>query len=116
MVSYRFLEWQNDNGDTVATTPSITLIVESDVSIIAVYGEFVPSKPCFIATACYGSPLAPQLITLRKFRDRCLPNPLVQLYYITSPPIAEYIRCHSNIRRTTRQLLEPLIKAIKKLL
>ena len=115
MTRYTFKEWQID-GNVVATIPSINLIVESDISITAVYGEFVPAEPCFIATAAYGSPLAPQLTTLRKFRDRCLPNSFVQLYYTTSPPIAEYIRRHSNVRRITRQLLEPIIKAIKKLI
>lgn len=77
--------------------------------------EYEP-RPCAIATATYGTPLAPQLNVLRQFRNHCLPNALTQLYYSTSPPIAEYIRRHSNVRRITRQLLEPLIKTIRRLL
>lgn len=74
-----------------------------------------PGGLCLIATAAYGTPLAPQLNVLRSFRDHCLPNVIVSFYYATSPPIANYIQNHSNLRCTVRMLVEPIIKAIKKL-
>ena len=116
MASYRFVEWQDELGTVIATTSSMNLLVEADTTIVAVYEEFIPPPPCFIATATYGTPLAPQLKVLRQFRNRCLPTSIVQLYYLTSPPIAEYIRRHYNVRRIVRSvILEPLIKTIRKL-
>jgi hypothetical protein len=79
-------------------------------------GPFLPPKPpsaCFIATAAFGSPLAPQLSILRRFRDRCLPNPLVEAYYRISPPIADYISRHQRIKLCVRRVLSILIKVLR---
>ncbi len=70
---------------------------------------------CFIATAAYGSPLAPELDTLRKFRDQyLLTNQLGQLfvaqYYQYSPPLADYIRERENLRKIIRVGLKPVVK------
>ena len=72
------------------------------------------SSGCFIATAAFGSPLAPQVDTLRTFRDRVLlTNPpgrlFVALYYRTSPPLADFIAGHDLLRAGVRTLLRPLI-------
>jgi hypothetical protein len=75
----------------------------------------VTPTPCFIATAAYGTSLAPQLNVLRRFRDKCLPDPLVQFYYDTSPPIADYIREHFNVKRAVRIGLDVLIRLLKRL-
>ena len=69
---------------------------------------------CFIATAAFGTPLAPQVNTLRAFRDRVLltntPGRLfVALYYRTSPPLADFITEHDLLRAGVRTLLRPLI-------
>jgi hypothetical protein len=73
---------------------------------------------CFIATAAYGSYLAPEVLVLRNFRDEyLLTNQLgqqfVKFYYETSPGIANYIRQHELLRSITRWLLTPIVYIIK---
>ncbi len=73
---------------------------------------------CFIATAAYGSYMEPHVMALRTFRDRYLltndiGRSLVDFYYSTSPPIAEYISQHSFLRMITRFLLTPVVYGIK---
>jgi hypothetical protein len=69
---------------------------------------------CFIATATYGSQMEPHVKILRKFRDNFLLNnsigkAFVQRYYTYSPPIADFIAKHANLRAITRLSLLPIV-------
>ncbi|MEK6684562.1 MAG: CFI-box-CTERM domain-containing protein [Nitrospirota bacterium] len=69
---------------------------------------------CFIATAAYGSPMAPQVVVLREFRDRYLVSSVlgrrfIEFYYTYSPSLAETIRGHKELQAGVRLLLWPVV-------
>jgi hypothetical protein len=73
---------------------------------------------CFIATAAYGSYLAPEVEVLRQFRDEYLiTNPIgrtfVEFYYSVSPPAAEYISRSEGLKSLTRCALAPVVYGLK---
>ena len=74
---------------------------------------------CFIATACYGTPMADEVKILNGFKDECLlTNPVgkvfVNIYYKISPPVADFIRGHPILKKTVRGILSPLVWIIRK--
>jgi hypothetical protein len=69
---------------------------------------------CFIATAAYGSMMAPHVKILRDFRDNfMLDNPVgksfVRFYYTYSPPMADFIAKHDSLRTVVRVSLLPVV-------
>lgn len=76
-------------------------------------GLFVDDFRCFIATAAYGSVMAPEVRTLRAFRDRILlavpfGDAVVGLYYRLSPPLARFIGGRPALRFAARRILVPV--------
>jgi hypothetical protein len=72
---------------------------------------------CFVATAAYGSYLAPQVRVLRGFRDRHLltnrpGRAFVAWYYRVSPPLADFIAASEGRRAAARLILMPFVYAI----
>jgi hypothetical protein len=71
---------------------------------------------CFIATASFGTGMTGKIDVLRHFRDRVLLTGetgtfLVNAYYRTSPPVAEFIRERPVLRALVRALLLPVVGA-----
>lgn len=70
---------------------------------------------CFIASAAYGTPLAPEVIVLRRFRDQVLLSSkfgivVTRFYYFLSPPVASLISTHRPLRTLIRRfLIEPIL-------
>jgi hypothetical protein len=76
------------------------------------------SSSCFIATAAYGTPMAREINTLRRFRDSKMePNSvgcyLIKLYYSTSPPLARVISRSKNMRAFVRMNLKQIIRFLE---
>ncbi len=70
---------------------------------------------CFVATACYGSNTASEVLSLRRLRDKhLLTNPagraLVGAYYALSPPCARFITGHPVLMAIVREELRPIVR------
>jgi hypothetical protein len=93
---------------------------ETAVDLPEKTGENVAKRKfCFIATAAYGTPLAPEVLVLQNFRDEYLaPHALgeqcIRAYYCFSPYLARQINRQPTLRRLTRFFLTPIILGIKK--
>ncbi|MBK6808373.1 MAG: hypothetical protein IPG81_05610 [Sandaracinaceae bacterium] len=88
-------------GEIATTTVTTTAITFTTVS------------PCFVATAAYGSPLAAEVGTFRRFRDRhlmsnALGRALVDVYYEHGPQAAEALEQHPWLKSAARAFLTPL--------
>lgn len=77
-------------------------------------------RGCYIATACYGSYYAPQVVVLRRFRDEFLANSLfgrglIKFYYLFSPFLAENLKHFNKLNNfVKRNFLEKLVIRLKK--
>lgn len=81
-----------------------------------------PTQPakkegCYIATAVYGSYDAPQVLTLRRFRDDVLAHSVfgrwfIRTYYRLSPPIAERLKDAKMINGWVRSILDKIVSKL----
>lgn len=112
---YKFTGW---SGSVSGTTNPITITMDSDKSITASFspeekgGE--KKKPCFIASAAYGSPFHPYVKTLRDFRDKYLipysfGRKIVNFYYRYSPAAANFISKNKATKIAARLILLPFV-------
>lgn len=74
---------------------------------------------CYIATAVYGDYDAPEVITLRKFRDQILSRNkigkiFIKIYYKYSPKIADNMKEHSKFNSFVKLILNKFIAFLNK--
>ncbi|MCI5161259.1 MAG: hypothetical protein D3917_04385 [Candidatus Electrothrix sp. AX5] len=80
----------------------------------------VKSEGCFVATLCYSSPDAPEVISLKEFRDKRLKNTwsgriFVRLYYKCSPYVVSRLRNYPIICQWIRKtILDRIVDWIRK--
>jgi hypothetical protein len=110
--------YTSDEDQLPPTYPPCTNGLQKSCDWTAVPGEVVgilaKNPTCFVATAAYGSWLEPEVLILRRFRNRfLLPNKwghaFVQYYYAHSPKYAAYIAQNPTLRALTRVALTPFI-------
>lgn len=115
-----FVSW---SGDAACSGGAVTLNANTVCMANFASKTPPPSPPppgggCFIATAAYGSAMAPEVATLRRFRDRHLMTnapgrAFVAFYYRHSPALADAIAPHDAARATVRAALWPVVFAVK---
>jgi hypothetical protein len=76
--------------------------------------RFAVLHGCFLATAAWGSPLAPELAWLRRLRDGALSRSTlgrlaIAVYYVHSPPLAAAIASDERLRSLARAALAPAV-------
>jgi hypothetical protein len=80
--------------------------------------KFTQLTGCFVATAAWGSALAPEVDAMRKVRDRLRPRSTMfavatDLYYRSGPAAAEVLRRSDTARALVRRFLGPIGAASK---
>ena len=80
-------------------------------------GECEPNCDCFIATAVYGSYDAPQVVSLRRFRDEKLMlysigQLFIAAYYQLSPPLAQWLKNSPHFAKPVRQIIDKLVACL----
>ena len=111
-----FEELQQEAKDVIKNIP-VEKIENQGEGII----KNIPSGGCLIATATYGSELAPQVQQLRELRDNQLLNTesgtlfmesFNDFYYSFSPYIADYERENPVFREMVKIAITPMITSL----
>lgn len=107
-----------NNSQTQTQFTVVAQITASTEQTSSATSQQQPSSKCLIATASFGSEIAPEVVMLREFRDsRVLQTQVGRefmiafntFYYSFSPATAEFISSHPNVRSLMKMALYPLI-------
>lgn len=118
-ITLNFIGTGNNKLDIIATNPITNTEEKSDPTFI----DAPPSEGggCLIATAAYGTELAPQIQQLREIRDQKLMkteygktfmNSFNVFYYSFSPQIADYERENPFFKESIKLFLTPMISSL----
>lgn len=112
---------QGQTQFTILQQTTVTPTSSSSSSTSSSSSSSQPSGPpsqCFIATATYGSEIAPEVALLRYFRDaqvlrtsagRSFMQAFNAFYYSFSPQVASFISANGIVRSSMKVILYPLI-------
>lgn len=84
-------------------------------------GDNTESGGCLIATAAYGTELAPQVQLLREVRDNTVMSTVIgtsfmtefnQIYYLFSPTVADLERKNPMFQETVRAFITPMVSTL----
>jgi len=98
---------------TTSYSPTVTL-----TSTATTLTTFLPIRPCIVASAAYGSELAPEVQSLRLFRDGEVLSTFAgaqfmkvfnEFYYSFSPTVASIVASSPALAAAVRVLLYPLV-------
>ena len=112
-------DWNGDNGRWTITMSGITGHWSTGVQLVIAQDTTPPGGGCFIATAAYGTASAAEIDVLRAFRDEVLlestvGSQLVEWYYQTSPPVADFISENDVLKTLVRELVvDPIASVIE---
>jgi len=107
---------------TVTSTSTSTTSTTVTATTTATATQTTAPRRCIIASAAYGSELAPQVQYLREFRDQEALNTFAgtqfmktfnAFYYSFSPALAEFISANDPAMVVTRALVTPLIGSLQ---
>lgn len=113
----------------VGSTSHNAALIRERLEYIKIHGVVPPSNMgipqssdgggCYIATAVYGSYDAPEVLTLRSFRDQVLRKHwlgrlFIKAYYFLSPPIAERLKDARRINGLVRAALDRFVARLSK--
>ena len=121
------VEATNVPVDTSGPTCGTGTIMKDGICVVDTTKSTTPDEKsskgggCLIATATYGSEMAPQVQQLRELRDNSLlqtesgtnfMNSFNEFYYSFSPAIADYERENPIFKETVKITLTPLISSL----
>jgi virginiamycin B lyase len=102
----------------VPTTSTVTSFLSTTTTTTT---SVAITRPCVIASAAYGSELAPEVQFLREFRDRSVTSSFAggqfmkafnEFYYSFSPTVARLTASHSTLSTGVRALIYPLVGSL----
>lgn len=115
---FTFSHW---SGDASGSLNPITVRMDTDKSIMAYFSrpssrEEGGESDCFIATACYGTPMADEVRSLTAFRDRYLltipeGKAFIDIYQKISPGLVDFIKDREQLKMIIRICLKPFVWA-----
>jgi len=110
--------YSNSTGDESNFSGEIVYRVPGESPSPSPSGSSSGGSGCFVATAAFGSYLAPEVVTLRDFRDRYLltngpGQAFVDWYYRVSPPAAAFIAEHESLKSAVRWGLTLVVCSVK---
>jgi hypothetical protein len=130
-IDSTFPKWTYANTRSVFVSQEGFLLMqkEADEDFEKVMGRPAPkriqppqekSSGCYIATVCYGNEFAPEVLSLKKFRDVRLSKSsfgrlFIKFYYLLSPKIAKKLEGKTTINNFIRKyFLDVIVRNIRK--